>query len=357
GRSIVLTYNIKNFDLFPWSPIYKAIKLQYITFRLIYKLSLNHRIIPSIYNRAIKEHNPSILHSHFGHQGWYDIPLAQKHNLKQIVTFYGLDVTLIPQSQKWQKRYLDLFEHANLILCEGPHMAQEIIALGCPSSKVKIQRLGVDVNGIPYKSRKLTPNESFKILIASSFREKKGIPYALRAIGELKSIFPNLLVTIIGDATSGKKTIVEKERILNTINQYELQSIITLRGFQPHNVLMEEAYKHHVFLSPSVTASDGDTEGGAPVSIIEMAASGIPIISTNHCDIPNVIKHNVTGLLSNERDIEGLVKNLKWLIENLDKWEGITRKARLHIEKYFDVYKQSQKLGDIYSQVISSKSN
>jgi colanic acid/amylovoran biosynthesis glycosyltransferase len=264
---------------------------------------------------------------------------------------------LIPQSQKWQKRYLDLFEHANLILCEGPHMAQEIIALGCPSSKVKIQRLGVDVNGIPYKSRKLTPNESFKILIASSFREKKGIPYALRAIGELKSIFPNLLVTIIGDATSGKKTIVEKERILNTINQYELQSIITLRGFQPHNVLMEEAYKHHVFLSPSVTASDGDTEGGAPVSIIEMAASGIPIISTNHCDIPNVIKHNVTGLLSNERDIEGLVKNLKWLIENLDKWEGITRKARLHIEKYFDVYKQSQKLGDIYSQVISSKSN
>jgi len=73
-------------------------------------------------------------------------------------------------------------------------------------------------------------------------------------------------------------------------------------GFQPHAILFEEAYKNHIFLSPSVTALDGDTEGGAPVTIIEMAATGMPIISTKHCDIPEVIKDGVTGFLANERD-------------------------------------------------------
>ncbi len=69
-------------------------------------------------------------------------------------------------------------------------------------------------------------------------------------------------------------------------------------GYQPHSTLFAEAYRHHIFLSPSVTASTGDTEGGAPVSLIEMAATGMLIVSTTHCDIPEVIKHGVTGLLA-----------------------------------------------------------
>ena len=69
---------------------------------------------------------------------------------------------------------------------------------------------------------------------------------------------------------------------------------------------MRRPTKHDVFLAPSVTASNGDTEGGAPVAIIEMAASGMPIVSTRHCDIPSVVLDGVTGLLAAERDSEGL---------------------------------------------------
>ena len=73
------------------------------------------------------------------------------------------------------------------------------------------------------------------------------------------------------------------------IEKHKLQSKIRMLGFQPYSVLLEEAYTHHIFLSPSVTASDGDTEGGAPVTLIEMLATGMPIVSTTHCDIPEII--------------------------------------------------------------------
>ena len=71
-----------------------------------------------------------------------------------------------------------------------------------------------------------------------------------------------------------------------------------LLGYVSRETLREEAYEHDVFLAPSVTASNGDTEGGAPVAIIEMSASGMPIVSTNHCDIPSVVLDGVTGLLA-----------------------------------------------------------
>jgi len=42
---------------------------------------------------------------------------------------------------------------------------------------------------------------------------------------------------------------------------------------------------------------DGDCEGGAPVSLIEASASGIPVVSTVPCDIPQEVKDGLTGRL------------------------------------------------------------
>ena len=110
-----------------------------------------------------------------------------------------------------------------------------------------------------------------RVLIAGSFREKKGIPYALEALGRLQQEIP-LEITIIGDAS--ERGEAEKLQILDTIKTHNLWPKTRMLGYQPHAILLEEAYRHHIFLSPSVTASDGDTEGGLPVSIIEMAATG-----------------------------------------------------------------------------------
>lgn len=57
----------------------------------------------------------------------------------------------------------------------------------------------------------------------------------------------------------------------------------------PYDRLLDEIARHHVFLSPSVTAPDGDSEGGAPVTIIEAAASGMPVVNSTHCATPEAV--------------------------------------------------------------------
>jgi colanic acid/amylovoran biosynthesis glycosyltransferase len=188
------------------------------------------------------------------------------------------------------------------------------------------------------------------VLIAASFREKKGIPYALEALGILQQE-TEVQITIIGDAGASAPAQAEKARILAALTAHGLEHCTRMLGFQPYRVLFEEAYQHHVFLSPSVTAANGDTEGGAPVTLIEMAATGMPIVSTRHCDIPEVVEDGVSGLLAEERDVSGLVERLRWLVEHPECWRSLTLAGRKRMEEQFDSTRLGSQLAAHYAEM------
>ena len=292
-----------------------------------------------------------VLHSHFGNIGWDDLAVARGANLHHVVTFYGRDVSYLPQVEPiWCERYRELFASVDAVLCEGEHMGRCVEALGCPGDKIRVQHLGIRVDRIEYRPREWDGEGPFRVLIAASFQEKKGLPDAMAALGRVREKVP-LSVTVIGDAADEPRSQEEKSRILAAIEENGLGDCIELLGYQSHERLFEEAFRHHVFLSPSVTAPDGDTEGGAPVTLIEMAASGMGIVSTTHCDIPGVIRHGKTGLLADEHDVEGLAAHLLWFAENPDKWRPMLDRGRAHIEERFDADRQGERLAGIYAEV------
>ncbi len=55
-----------------------------------------------------------------------------------------------------------------------------------------------------------------------------------------------------------------------------------------------------IFVLTSITAQDGDSEG-MPVALIEAHAMGLPVISTYHTGIPELVNHEKTGLLSKRK--------------------------------------------------------
>ena len=152
-----------------------------------------------------------------------------------------------------------------------------------------------------------------------------------------------------------RRTIREKEKILAAIHQGGLADCTRMPGYQPHRVVMEEARRHYVFLSPSVTAADGDTEGGAPVSIIEMSASGMMIVSTKHCDIPGVILDGKTGLLAPENDVDTLVEHLQWIVAHPERWLEMQRAGRSHMEAEFDARLQGERLAAVYRELAAAR--
>jgi colanic acid/amylovoran biosynthesis glycosyltransferase len=299
---------------------------------------------------AAKHVGARVLHSHFGYSGWSHLRMAREAKTKHVTTFYGVDVSRTPTQQPiWRRRYRELFDEGDLFLCEGTHMAACLEKLGCPKDKIRVHHLGIEVGSIRYAPRVLRQDEPLRVLIAGSFTEKKGIPYGIKALGEIGKETP-VALTIIGDAMRGPK---EKMKIMQVLEESGLRSKTRLLGYQPHRRLFEEAYKHHLFLSPSVTAQSGDTEGGAPVSIIEMAATGMPVVSTTHCDIPEVLNYGEDSWLAQERDIDGLVSIIRKWLDRTDKWPEFLAHARSHIETEYDAVKQGQRLGKIYRYFCS----
>jgi colanic acid/amylovoran biosynthesis glycosyltransferase len=162
-------------------------------------------------NIALKN-RMDIVHSHFGHFGWNDMINSPTKKHKHVVTFYGADVTMLPQTDPaWRQRYKELFREADRVLCEGSFMAGRVTELGCDPSKVTVHHLGVNVDQIEFRPRQWDEKDKLNILIASSFREKKGIPYAIKALGMLAKDI-DLQITIIGEASATPGSQKEKEK-------------------------------------------------------------------------------------------------------------------------------------------------
>ena len=88
-------------------------------------------------------------------------------------------------------------------------------------------------------------------------------------------------------------------------------------------------------LLTNITAQNGDTEGGAPVAILEVQATGLPVISSYHADIPEVVVDGKSALLAPERDVETLAKHLWYLVEHPDVWGAMGRAGREHVEQEY----------------------
>lgn len=313
---------------------------------------LRLRRYPGFLVDRAREVGCDLVHAHFGPWGWAVRDAAKRLGVPLVVTFYGFDVNQLPKAQpRFRARYRQLFGDAAAILCEGAHMRDCIVALGCPPEKAHVHRLGVELDRIDCRPRSIDPSGPVRVLLAAAFREKKGLSLAIEALGRLRGEV-DLSVTLIGDASELAASQREKARIERAIAASGLE--VKRLGFQPHSVLFEEAARHDLFMAPSVEGADGDTEGGAPVALIEMAAAGIPIVASDHCDIPGVILDGKTGLLAREGSVDHLEERLREALGTGVRWEEMTRAGRQHVEAEFDASAQGRRLAGHYMRVTGA---
>ena len=352
---IVLTARTENLDQFPFEPVFN-----YGTLGRTQKALLGlwkHRrrgLKDAFYERALRSRQARLIHAHFGPAGVAMLGVKRATRLPLVTTFYGADVSAVPRALTWRRHYARLFHEGDLFLAEGPAMRRALIGLGCAPEKVVVQHLGVALEQLPFSPRRPDPSGIVRILIAATFREKKGIPDALRAVARARRIYPRLQVTLLGDATQKPGDREEKTRILALLPA--LEGTVQCLGFQPHSVFRNALLQHHIFLSPSRTARDGDTEGGAPVSLLEAQATGMPVLSTRHADIPEVVVNGQSGLLSPEGDLETLTDNLTQLILTPARWAAMGAAGRAHLEAHHDLSTHAAKLEGLYDRVLWSPS-
>src|SRR5206468_3825224 len=89
---------------------------------------------------------PAVIHAHFGQRGYAVLLIKRRLGVPLVTTFYGYDMSVLPQLPGWSARLARLFNEGDLFLCEGPCMRQKLIELGAPADKVRIQRIAIHID-------------------------------------------------------------------------------------------------------------------------------------------------------------------------------------------------------------------
>jgi len=289
----------------------------------------------------------SIYHCHFGPIGNIAITLKEigAINGKIITTFYGYDVS--DYIRRYGPDVYDkLFTYGDLFLVLSNQMKDKLISLGCAPEKIIIHHLCVDTRQYKPVYKKYTEGDPIRLLTIGRFVEKKGIEYAIKAVSNLINRYPNVEYEIIGDGT--RRTTYEK-----MIHEYGVSDKVQLIGWREQSEVRQKLSEADIFIAPSVTASSGDEEG-TPTTIIEAQACGIPVVSTYHSGIPDVVIDGKTGYLVPERNEEELARKIEYLILNPELWQKMGSAGRDHMMKEFDSTNLSERLIKIYKKTLNS---
>jgi len=293
------------------------------------------------YDKILKKTNPDVIHAHFGYDAYKLTGLAKRNHIPLVVSFYGSDVSRLPLEFDWKRRYKKLARMARHFIAASNFMKSQLIDLGFPADRISVVRFGLDLDKFNYQENDVPPQ---KILMIGRLVEKKGFEYAIRAVSNLQNIQEEVEVNIYGDGPLMDKLKQLSKALL-------VKNSIQFHGFQPNDTIQSALENHTILICPSVTAADGDMEG-LPNTVLEAMAKGTAVLATRHAAIPEVVVHNETGFLFDEKDVDGLTNLLSEILNGHYSLNAIRRNARSVIEECYNVSKMVQDTEKIYDRIL-----
>jgi colanic acid/amylovoran biosynthesis glycosyltransferase len=312
----------------------------------------------------LRERGASVIHAYFGPVGWRALELRRRLGIPLVVTSLGDDMapTVAPwwwwwiqegrETPDWPARLRELFAEGDLFLAEGPHLRQQLIEYGCPPEKAQLHRMALPLDRLPYRERRPRDGGRPVIFFAGRFCAQKGVLYALEAANELRREGRDFEFRLAGDDTMTDGSYAAQVHAYIRAN--DMHDRVRLLGWLNNDECLREMDAADIFLHPSVVDDDGRGEGGAPTSILEAQAMGMPVVSTLHCDIPYVTRPGESALLAPERDGPALAHALRTLLDDQDRWVEMGRAGRAHMEERHDINREAERLEERYLGLIGA---
>jgi colanic acid/amylovoran biosynthesis glycosyltransferase len=291
----------------------------------------------------VKRNKISLLHAHHGQLGILLLPFKDETKLPLVTSIRGRDATMANQPVGYLENMKMLFERGERFFPVCNYLADRLIAWGCPPEKIRVLYGGVDLDQFHYQAPNLE-SSSQNILSMGRLVEKKGHHILMQAFQKIREKFPNATLTIIGGGEM-------EEQLLSLAVQLELGDSFRLLNHLHKSQVREQMAKADLFVAASLEASNGDVEG-IPNVLKEAMATGIPVVSTYHAGIPELITNDKEGVLVQENNVDALAGALDWMLENRALWPFYSTNARAKIEQAFDLNQQLLQQAKYYDELL-----
>jgi glycosyltransferase involved in cell wall biosynthesis len=198
--------------------------------------------------------------------------------------------------------------------------------------KVTTVYLGLTYEALP--ARDVPKGKEMRIVTVGEFTKNKGHLYGLQAIELLHKRNVSFSYTIIGEGENRKK-------IEEYIAMKQLHDVVTLPGYQDARSVL---HNYDIYLLPSI-------KEGLPYILLEAGKTSLPVVATITGGVPEIIRHEETGLLAQPKDAEGLCRSLELLIRDRNYAKQLGRNLHSHIVQNFSYSKMLVETAKVYGLI------
>lgn len=295
-----------------------------------------------------------VVHCHYGHIGLRYLFAARLWRAPLVASFYGHDVSVFPR-EHGRDVYRPLFAAAHALVSLSGQMDDRLVALGADVRRLRRVPLAVDEAACgagprPHATAEADAGVSAgapdapRILTVARLTEKKGLEHALRAVALLRHELPGLRYEVIGEGPL-------RPRLEALARELAVHDVVRFVGARDGGVVHQRMREADVFLLPSVTAADGDEEG-TPTVLLEAGACGLPVVSTLHAGIPEIVRDGESGYLVPEGDHEALAGCLRVLLRSPERRRAMGEAGRRRVLAEHTTAAVAGRLEALYAELL-----
>ncbi len=350
--TFVMTKSRENAAIFPFDDV-EVLPRPRINFLLRFHKKYLARMEPVFYrgeydqlSGVLSRRSADLIHVYFGHTGVHLLPFLKNWPRPSLVSFHGMDIMLRHEEPGYNDRLRELLCTLPMVLARSESLASRLVDLGCPRSKIRINRTGIPMDQFPATVRQAPADGRWVFVQASRFIEKKGIFNTLEAFAAFRKNHPATRLVLAGEGPL-KPKIEQHAKDLGVVEGLDFSGFLEREAL---NALFQRA---HLFLHPSVTTPAGDQEG-VPNSLLEAMASGLPVVATLHGGIPEAVVDGEDGFLVPEGRSELLADRLEALASNTELYSCMSVAAAAHARQKFEQAQSVAALESFYRELVPS---
>ncbi|MBV9927403.1 MAG: glycosyltransferase [Acidobacteria bacterium] len=302
------------------------------------------RRIDEAYRKIFERERADVVLAEYGPTGLFVMGACRRLGLPLFVTFHGYDASRRNTLRRFGKEYPELFRQAAGIFAVSRVMRERLIEFGAPDERVHYVTTGANCELFDGADPASAPP---LVVAAGRFVEKKAPHLTLEAFARVLRECPDARLRMIGQGPLLRRCRKLAARL-------SIAHAVTFTGSLPHEAVAAEMRRARLFVQHSVRAESGDSEG-TPVSIQEAGAAGLPVVSTRHAGIPEVVVEGETGLLVDEGDVGGMARRMIRLLRDPAHAARLGEAGRRRVREHFSSSSCAERQLEIIERTLAAR--
>ncbi len=263
-----------------------------------------------------------------------------------VSTFFGVELTWLESQFPFLRPMLrQIVRGSDAVTAISSYTAAKLAGL-VPGVEPVVIPFGAAVDPVN-GSGSVTRQEggSYELLFVGRLVERKGVPYLIEAVARIRHTHP-VRLRIVGEGP------LRAEWEANACD-LGLQGVVQFDGLVSRADLEMRYRECDACVLPAVFDAKGDTEG-LGVVLLEALSYGKPVIASGVGGIPDIVRHEQTGLLVPPADAEALAEAIRRYIEEPELAATLAERGRRHVEQNFSWPAIVERLAVLYHEVTHS---